>query len=276
MPIREQKARGEYEANEINSPISPFRLRYHFESNDNLLLRLRHHLELVKDRLINLQELQEEVNTELLRHCPLLEEHLMQMESYQLSSHGYSSRISDGMKRDVGEIAKKISDLVSKLPPFFHTLARQKSLDEGGNGKGIIDLPGLHANEEVLTKLQAFREVKHAFMELGTERKICLLSFAVFPGNGEVHRTMLKYWWIGEEILLVEGAEEAVREVLKDFTDKNLIEPVKERHKVAPSSYKMTPFVHSSVIHLSKEIGLFDIYRKSERPHMIYEEPETS
>ncbi|XP_010436486.2 PREDICTED: disease resistance RPP13-like protein 4 [Camelina sativa] len=105
-------------------------------------------------------------------------------------------------------------------------------------------------------------------MEFEIEKKLCLLSFAVFPENREVHRTMLMYWWIGEGFIPVEGAGESVREALQVFTDKKLVEPVQERRKVAPSSYKMNPFVHSSVIHLSQKIGLFDIYHEQKRPSM--------
>ncbi|KAL9282445.1 hypothetical protein AtEden1_Chr5g0130681 [Arabidopsis thaliana] len=89
---------------------------------------------------------------------------------------------------------------------------------------------------------------------------------------------MLMYWWIGEGILssqhipsetgTLQKPEDVVKGFLDDFEKRNLIEPVEVKRKVKPSSYKMAPFVHSSVVLISKEIGLFDMFRKKEKPTM--------
>ena len=237
-----------------------------------LIPKLQHHLVLLERKLIRLQKLREEVHEEVSEQLRPLEVILNKSKS-STRSYGLNSEV----KSDLHGITMKISDLVAKVPRLPDMPTRQKALslyphsqDNLGdnNGKRIVHLPGLHENAEVLTKLMAFRQVEQKFMELEDVKKMCLLTFAVFPENREVHRTMLMYWWIGEGILPVERAGETVREIVKVFTDKKLIEPVEERRKVAPSSYKMNPFVHSSVIHLSQEIGLFVIYRERQKPTM--------
>uniref|UniRef100_A0A1J3J5A5 Disease resistance RPP13-like protein 4 n=1 Tax=Noccaea caerulescens TaxID=107243 RepID=A0A1J3J5A5_NOCCA len=229
---------------------------------------LIHHLRLLKERLINLEDLREYMGGEMRKHyCDI---------DLLFRKASFASQNINGVNKDVEGITRKISDLVGKVSSVPDKLSRQKvfhSQEEynhngDNNGRRCDHLPGIHTNVRDLTKSEAFRQVEQKFKELEMDRKICLLSFAVFPENREVHRTMLKYWWIGEGTLPVERAEETVREVLKEFTEKNLVEPVEERRKVAPSSYKMTSFVHSSVVHLSKEIGLFDIYHEGCKPSM--------
>ncbi|KAF3536795.1 hypothetical protein F2Q69_00023766 [Brassica cretica] len=91
------------------------------------------------------------------------------------------------------------------------------------NGKGIECLPGIHANEEDLKRLAVFRQLKEKFMDLR------ILPVGVKP-------------------------EDAVKDILKEFMEKKLIEPVENKRKVKPNCYKMTPFVHSSVVLISEEI----------------------
>lgn len=235
------------------------------DDSTGLFGKLRHHLNLVQERLAKLQDLHEDVHAELCNQFRPLEMILKKVEKT-------SPLVTKGTKRDVDDITRKISDLVGKIPTLPDKLRRRPRLldseDGHNNGKGIEDLPGLQEVAEDLNELEAFRQVEKKFMELEIERKMCLLSFAVFPENREVHRTMLMYWWIGEGILPVKGAEETASEVLKEFTERALVEPVEERRKVAPTSFKMTPFVHSWVIHLSQKIGLVHIYQKGRKPSM--------
>lgn len=231
------------------------------------LTRLQSHLRLLKLKLGKLEKLQTNVEEELDNVQSMIK---------KLNSLRGSSQITYWIKPDLKGMETKISDLLYQVPLLSGKPEKQKAAaygdqddgDEVHQDKAYYYLPGIHTNAGGLIKCEAFRQVKQKFVELEIKRKICLLSFAVFPENREVHRTMLMYWWIGEGILPVEGAEEAVKEVLKELTEKELIQPVEERPKVAPTSYKMNLFVHSSVVFLSKEIGLFDIYRQGKKPTM--------
>ncbi|CAL9241771.1 unnamed protein product [Arabidopsis halleri] len=116
---------------------------------------------------------------------------------------------------------------------------------------------GLHVAEE-FEKSSAFEEVVEKFQGLDDfTQKLCLLSFAVFPENREVTRTMLMYWWIGEGFISCDDSKNSVKRILDAFSAKKLLEPVEDERKLLPNSYKMEPHVHSSVIYLAKEMDLF-------------------
>ncbi|CAD5328408.1 unnamed protein product [Arabidopsis thaliana] len=243
----------------------------HVAFDGNLIARLQYRFRILKLKLGKLEQFQTNVGGELDTHLSTLHSLITNLDSSNVSSLP-----TYWIKSDLEGIEKKISDLLYQVPLLSGKQETQKATaygdqddeDEDHQGKAYVYLPGIHMNVKDLTKCEVFRQVKQKFMELDIEQRGCLLSFAVFPENRDVHRTMLMYWWIGEGILPVQGAEEAVKKVLKEFTDKKLVEPVEERRKMAPSSYKMCPFVHSSVIHLSHEIGLFDIYRQGKKPTM--------
>ncbi|CAH8332319.1 unnamed protein product [Eruca vesicaria subsp. sativa] len=235
----------------------------HNSSDGKLIMRLQYHFRLLKLKLGKLEQFRTNLEAELDKHLATLQALVTDLDSSRVSSQPWH-----WIKRDLQGIEKKISDLLYQLPLLSGKSENQKATaygdqdegDEVHQEKAYTYLPGLHTNVEVLIRCETFRQVKQKFIDLDIERKMCLLSFAVFPENREVHRTVLMYWWIGEGILPVQGAEEAVRDILNEFTEKALVEPVEERRKVAPSSYKMNPFVHSSVIHLAKKVGIFDIY----------------
>ncbi|KAF8088207.1 hypothetical protein N665_0549s0017 [Sinapis alba] len=235
--------------------------------DDRLIMRLQYHLRLLKHKLSKLEQLQTNVEEELTKHLDTLRS-LIRNFDFSRSS----SQVTYWIKPDLQGMETKISELLYQVPLLSGKLEEQKAEvyanQDDDQGTSLLYFPGIHTNVEDLTKREVFKQVKQKFKELDIEQKICLLTFAVFPENQEVHRTMLMYWWIGEGILPVKEAEVTVRQVLKAFTEKELIEPVEERWKVAPNSYKMSPFVHSSVVILSKELGLFDIYRQGKKPMM--------
>ncbi|KAH0899093.1 hypothetical protein HID58_048661 [Brassica napus] len=90
--------------------------------------------------------------------------------------------------------------------------------------KKIFNLMCIHANEEDLKRLAVFRQLKEKFMDLSNDRKICLLSLAVFPENQEVNRTMLileklKVTWGGiSEHNKAEASAGAVKEFIRSMT----------------------------------------------------------
>ncbi|KAJ0262727.1 RNI-like superfamily protein [Hirschfeldia incana] len=239
------------------------------DDTERYIPKLRRNLRLLKEDVVKLQDLRCEVADEVGKHITPLEKLLKKVEK-----DASAAVLTKGMKKDLEDINKKIFNLMCQVPLLPNKRRKPGGLDsEGGdgenNGKGIECLPGIHANEEDLKRLAVFRDVRDKFIKLTDHKKICLLSFAVFPENQEVNRTMLMYWWIGEGILNNEGKpEDVVEAILDEFVEKKLIEPVENKRKVDPNSYKMTPFVHSSVVLISKEIKLFDMYHKGKKPTM--------
>ncbi|KAF8109029.1 hypothetical protein N665_0104s0335 [Sinapis alba] len=242
------------------------------DDTERYIPKLRRNLRLLKEDVVKLQDLRCEVADEVGKHITPLEKLLKKVEKVEKGSPG--AVLTKGMKKDLEDINKKIFNLMCQVPLLPNKRRTPGGLDsEGGdgenNGKGIECLPGIHANEEDLKRLAVFRDVRDKFKKLSVEGRICLLSFAVFPENQEVNRTMLMYWWIGEGILANEGKpEDVVKDIIDGFVKERLIEPVENKRKVEPNSYKMTPFVHSSVVLISKEIKLFDIYHKGKKPRM--------
>ncbi|CAH8389425.1 unnamed protein product [Eruca vesicaria subsp. sativa] len=243
------------------------------KDSEDVVPKLQRNLRMLNTDVIKLQELNQDVGYEVRKHFTPLNNLLKKVESSK-------PELTKGMKKDLEDINMKMFNLMKKVPMLPNKGKKPKGIDshageEDNYGKCIAYLPGLHANQEAFKRLAVFRDVQNKFKELSTDRKICLLSLAVFPENQKVNRTMLMYWWIGEGIIPYRGTqrdkekpENVVKEILKDFTDRNLIEPVENRRKVEPNSYMMNPFVHSSVVVISREIGLFDMYHKGKKPRM--------
>ncbi|KAG7532591.1 hypothetical protein ISN45_Aa08g002640 [Arabidopsis thaliana x Arabidopsis arenosa] len=248
--------------------------------DDHHIPKLQRNLRLLKEDVVKLQDLRCEVAEEVWKHIRPLE--LLLDKVAKGEKDPSKPPLTLGMKKDLDDINKKIFNLMCQVPLLPNKRKNAKGLDadegEGdNNGKGIVCLPGIHAKKADLKSRAVFRYVLREFEELDDQRKICLLSFAVFPENQEVNRTMLMYWWMGEGILSSKDIpsekgilkpEDVVKDILDDFKDRNLIEPVEIKRKEKPNSYKMAPFVHSSVVLISKEIGLFDMYDKKEKPTM--------
>ncbi|XP_010441707.1 PREDICTED: disease resistance RPP13-like protein 4 [Camelina sativa] len=250
--------------------------------SEHAIPKLKRNLRLLEEDVSKLQDLNIEVAEEVRRQIRPLDNLLKQVE---LGST--NKQLTEGNKNDLEKVNKKIFNLMCQVPLLPNKRKNNRGFDaDDGNGdnhgKPIVCLPGIHANEEELKRLAVFRDVQTKFEQLDGDKKIYLLTFAVFPENQEVNRTMLMYWWIGEGILTYrvtppkkgmvladeDKPENVVKKVLKEFADKKLIEPVKNKRKVEPSSYKMTPFVHASLVRISMEMKLFNMYQKGEKPTM--------
>lgn len=122
---------------------------------------------------------------------------------------------------------------------------------------GKHDLPILHTAEE-FSKSFICREIQGMFWGLEINERLCLLSFAVFPENAVIKKRLLMHWWIGECFVNPSAFGENVDEILEKFMKKGLIQPVYEKAKLRPNSFKMLPTVRSSVIVIAKEVGFFE------------------
>lgn len=237
----------------------------------NLIRLLKSTLLRLKRSLKHMQSLQSGVEKELKEQ---LESLTLVVKGVEPSTASHMSS-AEQMEKSLDYMIKKLLELISMVPVSLEKKKKESpdEEDDGGNNhrRRIACLPAIHGTEKDLKGLAVFRDVQGKFEKLSSAHlRICLLSFAVFPENQEVNGTMLMYWWIGEGILPDGGdkPEAAVKSILKEFTEKKLIEPVRNKYKAEPSSYKMAPFVHSSVVLISKEIGLFDMYHQGTKPTM--------
>ncbi|RID60531.1 hypothetical protein BRARA_F03682 [Brassica rapa] len=181
--------------------------------------------------------------------------------------------------RDLKEIRRKVLNLKSQIPLLLKkqssiglSVTDSQTFEENGQiietGSDIF-LPGLHVSDDFKDS-SAFEEVVDKFEVLEFTYMLCLLSFAVFPENKEVEKTMLMYWWIGEGYIRYEDSENTVTRILDEFSRKGLVEPVEDERKLKPGGYKMDPHVHAAVIYLAshKGLGLFDLYSKKKKLKM--------
>ncbi|XP_020871515.1 axoneme-associated protein mst101(2)-like [Arabidopsis lyrata subsp. lyrata] len=179
------------------------------------------------------------------------------------NSFGSRSHVVKEIRRKVSALKCQIPSLLNKQPSRKISITESQTAEENDeiSETGIdIYLPGLHVAEEFEIS-SAFEEVVEKFQGLDEfTQKLCLLSFAVFPENREVTRTMLMYWWIGEGFISCDDSEDSVKRILDAFSAKKLLEPVEDDRKLLPNSYKMAPHVHSAVIYLAKKMDLFELY----------------
>uniref|UniRef100_A0A2N9I4I5 Uncharacterized protein n=1 Tax=Fagus sylvatica TaxID=28930 RepID=A0A2N9I4I5_FAGSY len=170
----------------------------------------------------------------------------------------------------LAEIHKEITKFkqqISSLTKLSKKLSQSADLktSSGSNGQsGVHGFPNVHENKS-FNGSSFYNEIQSIFGVLDDRKKFLLSCFAVLPENAVVKRRLLTYWGVGESLLDVSGTdpkaqepEEIVDGVLKEFTEKGLIEPVIRKRKQKVKSYKMDPLVRSAVIMLSKEAELFD------------------
>ncbi|KAG2264818.1 hypothetical protein Bca52824_071897 [Brassica carinata] len=173
--------------------------------------------------------------------------------------------------RDLKEIRRKVLNLKGQIPSLLKkqssiglSVTDSQTSEENGQivetGSDIL-LPGLHVSDD-FKHSSAFEEVVETFEVLEFTYMLCLLSFAVFPENKEVKKTMLMYWWIGEGFISYEDSENTVTRILDELSRKGLVEPAEDERKLKTGGYKMDPHVHAAVVYLASRngLGLFDLY----------------
>ncbi|KAF3485949.1 hypothetical protein F2Q69_00055384 [Brassica cretica] len=173
--------------------------------------------------------------------------------------------------RDLKEIRRKVLNLKGQIPSLLKkqssiglSVTDSRTSEENGQivetGSDIL-LPGLHVSDD-FKHSSAFEEVVETFEVLEFTYMLCLLSFAVFPENKEVKKTMLMYWWIGEGFISYEDSENTVTRILDELSRKGLVEPAEDERKLKTGGYKMDPHVHAAVVYLASRngLGLFDLY----------------
>ncbi|CAN6909725.1 unnamed protein product [Brassica oleracea] len=173
--------------------------------------------------------------------------------------------------RDLMEIRRKVLNLKGQIPSLLKkqssiglSVTDSQTSEENGQivetGSDIL-LPGLHVSDD-FKHSSAFEEVVETFEVLEFTYMLCLLSFAVFPENKEVKKTMLMYWWIGEGFISYEDSENTVTRILDELSRKGLVEPAEDERKLKTGGYKMDPHVHAAVVYLASRngLGLFDLY----------------
>ncbi|GLT95081.1 hypothetical protein SLE2022_127860 [Rubroshorea leprosula] len=171
-------------------------------------------------------------------------------------------------------LRNNITKIKIQIPLQHHTTqtnSESRGYKETVASKEHDDLPNLSHKRVELEKSAYCEELFQKYKTLKNDRlKLCLLSFAVFPENAEVKKRLLRYWWVGEDIIPPEKKEEEfTNETLEHFVKMEFIEPVNKKHGLSPRSYRLQPIVRSALITLARKEQFFN-YDDDGNPKMDF------
>ncbi|XVF52271.1 hypothetical protein PTKIN_Ptkin05aG0005800 [Pterospermum kingtungense] len=163
---------------------------------------------------------------------------------------------------------QKVSATVSDNAPRY--------LQTTVSSKVVGLLPNPYEAKEIFESSSFVKEFRDHYESLHDRRKLCLLCFAIFPEDTEVEKRLLKFWWLGERLSpepdgdskkkSQEQQQQFVDETLEQFVKMGFIEPVTNKSKSPPTSYKMHPIIRSLIIKFAKEAHFFDYDSKGTLP----------
>ncbi|XP_062007402.1 disease resistance RPP13-like protein 4 [Rosa rugosa] len=118
--------------------------------------------------------------------------------------------------------------------------------------------------EESFDKSEAMANIRRSYGDLrGTELKVCLLSFSIFPEGSEIRKRPLIYWWIGEGFITAtkeKTAEEIGEDIFAKLLRKDLIQPApgQSNCELLVKNCIVHPWIRRMLISLAREAKLFD------------------
>ncbi|KAL1225974.1 hypothetical protein V5N11_025602 [Cardamine amara subsp. amara] len=170
------------------------------EDADFEIRKLQNDIRQMKAAFVNLTEFQKNMKINLERDLPLEKLRAILKKTDIIKSRSQDLKET---RRKVFNLKCEIPSLLNKQSSRWLSLTDSQTAEENDeineDGQDIY-LPSLHVSEDFKVS-PAFEEILEKFEELDFNQKLCLLSFAVFPENREIKRTMLMYWWIGEEFI---------------------------------------------------------------------------
>ncbi|PRQ48624.1 putative leucine-rich repeat domain, L domain-containing protein [Rosa chinensis] len=118
--------------------------------------------------------------------------------------------------------------------------------------------------EAIFDKSEAMANIRRSYGDLrGTELKVCLLSFSIFPEGSEIRKRPLIYWWIGEGFITAtkeKTAEEIGEDIFAKLLRKDLIQPApgESNCELLVKNCCVHPWIRRMLISLAREARLFD------------------
>ncbi|XP_062007389.1 disease resistance RPP13-like protein 4 [Rosa rugosa] len=118
--------------------------------------------------------------------------------------------------------------------------------------------------EERFDISEAMANIRRSYGDLrGTELKVCLLSFSIFPEGSVIRKRPLIYWWIGEGFITAtkeKTAEEIGEDIFAKLLRKDLIQPVpgQSNCELLVKNCIVHPWIRRMLISLAREARLFD------------------
>ncbi|XP_028116174.1 disease resistance RPP13-like protein 4 [Camellia sinensis] len=218
-------------------------------------------LTFMKEAMVEVQKYVDHMNVQINQAC----------EKFELKTRGGSDT------QELGELKKAVKKLKSQIPlklikvqyddyskprrnPWFdgsiNSSTSNYQVDENKAG----DLYSLYKDPK-FDHTSAFQHVDVSFHRLPVKLQYCLEFFLMFPAMVTIKKRLMIYWWIGEglvptisidrkteeEIAVTKTAEDCGNELLDELTAKGFIEPIYKNSVLVVDSYRMRPFIHSTL-----------------------------
>ncbi|GLT57799.1 hypothetical protein SLA2020_307470 [Shorea laevis] len=160
-------------------------------------------------------------------------------------------------------LRNNVTKIKIQIPLQHHTTqtnSESRGYKETVASKEHDDLPNLSYYKVKLEQSAYCEELFQKYETLKDDRlKLCLLSFAIFPENAKVKKRLLRYWWVGENMILPEEEEKKfTNETLEKLVKMEFIEPVNKKYGLSPRSYRMYPIIRSALITKARKEQFFD------------------
>lgn len=186
--------------------------------------------------------------------------------------------------RSLRDLQKAVTKLKLQIPKQKADIGDKDSHRDHGAGtlklkrgnmpeKVMKQAPRLY-NDDLFVNSPEFRNLEALFSQLPVELKLCLLCFSIFPGNEDIKKRLMVYWWMTEGFVPPIPRDEETRAQIKDgkktaeeFTDEyfekltkmGFIEPVNDgKRSLSVASYRLHPFISTALMMLGKKANFFD------------------
>ncbi|GAA0157358.1 antimicrobial response protein [Lithospermum erythrorhizon] len=229
---------------------------------------------------VTVKEQLDEANKDLEKLTKLLKNKDANQDSHQ-------KKLQEDLRKELRELKKRVTKLKAKFPSKvkIHKLENaSKGKDGEDNRRSQIDnlvaqgktnLFTLHENEK-FTNSEVFRNFNLLYDSLDSHlKKLCLLTFSVFPENAMIRKRIMIYWWMAEGFIKdtdekdqpvqsngsqshYSTAKETGAKFLKEFTEKGFIIPIFMKPGSEPHSYQVHPMARIVLVALAKRKDLFN------------------
>ncbi|CAL5411123.1 unnamed protein product [Camellia sinensis] len=186
------------------------------------------------------------------------------------------------LKNDVKKLKSQIPSKLIKVNPADSQPRRNPWLDGSINHNSNQDNINKAGDENILFSLHkdpkfehntAFQQFEVSFLSLPFTLRDCLLCFLRFPEMVSIKKKFIIYWWIGEGFLPPNPEDQKTKEEIalgkteEDFGNemgeliaRDFIEPIYKNCSLVTNSYRMLPFIRSTLTIMAERFGFSPVY----------------
>ncbi|GMP74954.1 hypothetical protein CsSME_00032196 [Camellia sinensis var. sinensis] len=237
---------------------------------------IRRDLIMMKEAMAEVQKKTDHMNVQINQVCERFEE-------LETRGGNETERELGELKNDVKKLKSQIPSKLIKVNPADSQPRRNPWLDGSINHNSNQDninkayyenmLHSLHKDAK-FDHIAALQQCKVSVLGLPLTLRNCLLCFLRFPEMVSIKKKFIIYWWIGEgflppnpedqktkdEIALGKTEEDFGNEILGELIAKDFIEPIYKNCSLFTNSYRMLPFIRSTLTIMAEGFGFSPVY----------------